>query len=90
MDLFEDQSASWALRRGERHGDFDPLAWEGRSGVWVGVRDDVVNQAQIDEIEFDFRVEAVAQCHEDVFPGKEWQLFEAAPGCQDQFFRSTR
>jgi len=67
MDLLEDESAGRALRRGQGHGDFDALTWEARSGVWIGVRGDVVDQAQIDEIELDLGVEAVAQCGQDVF-----------------------
>lgn len=67
VDLFEDQSAGWALRRSQGHGDLDALAWKGRSGVWIGVRDDVVDQAQVDKIELDFGVEAVAQRSQDLF-----------------------
>src|SRR5208337_2580740 len=49
--LLEDEAAGRALRRGERHGDFDPLAGPGWGGIGVGAGLDGVDQAQVDEVQ---------------------------------------
>jgi len=59
--LLEDQTRCGALLRGEGHGDFDPLARPRRGGVWVWAGFDGVDEAEVDEIELDLGVEAVAE-----------------------------
>ena len=73
--LLEDEAAGGALRRGEGHGDLDPLARPCRRGVGIGAGCDGVDQAQVDEVQLDFGIEAVAERGEDVgFGEHEFQL----------------
>ena len=71
IDLFEDESAGWALRRSQGHGDFDSLARPCGRGVGIGLAGDVVDQSQVDEIEFDLGVEAVAEGVAQLFAGQK-------------------
>ncbi len=77
MDLLENEPAGRTLLRGQGHGDFDPLARPRRRGVGVRARFNAINQAQIDEVQLHFRIEAVAQRGDDVGLGKHLlrQLF---------------
>lgn len=66
FDLFKNLPACRALWRGERYRHFHALPRPSGRGVRIGLERDSVDQAQIDNIELYFGVEAVAQRGEDV------------------------
>ena len=66
IDLLEDEATGGALLRGEGHGDLDPLARPGGRGVGVRAGLDFVDEAEVDEVELDLGVVAIAQGGEDV------------------------
>jgi len=68
--LLEDEAAGGALGRGQGHGDLDPLAGPCRRGGRVGAGFDFVDEAEVDEVQLDFGVVAVAEGGEDVGFGK--------------------
>ena len=63
--LLEDQAGGGTELRGQGHGDLDPLARPCGGGVGVGAGFDGVDQAEIDEVQLDFGVEAIAESGED-------------------------
>jgi hypothetical protein len=71
VHLLEDEAGGRALRGGEGHGDFDALARPSGGGVGVGGDFDFIDEAEIDEVQLDFGVVAVAEGGEDVGFGKD-------------------
>ena|SRR5271165_4940039 len=69
--LLEDQAAGRALRGGQAHRDLYTLAGKGWRRVWIGLRSNIVDQPEIDEIQLHFRIEAVPQRIDDLFRGQE-------------------
>lgn len=83
MNLLKDESAGWALRSRQSHGDFDALPGKGWSGVGIWFDGNTVDQTEIDKIELYLRVEAIVQRGEDVICGKNGQLLKRTTACHD-------
>ena len=70
LNLRDERRVFWRDDLGKDEGDMDAVAGRdsgdtGAGGVGVGRDGDGVNEAEVDDIERDFGVVAVAQCGED-------------------------